>query len=306
MQAQEDAFGGLLERKRASEREAAQQRGEAVDGESTDAWYKRFKTYRRQEVGSVDDDAWRWDKWVSRTMVRGGSVRFGTLPIRDVSADDIEDVRDALTAAVLAYEAAGNVTGEGRLAPKTAQNVWAALTTPMKYASTRKGPRELRAPEDLGNPCADIPPPRDGASKRRHWLRPFQWSKFITWLTPRDRNWADAFAVGLYLHLRPGELHELRVQDIDLIAGEVRISRAYDERTKTITTPKTEEGIRTVTVPAALLPLLERIARERDAEERVCPIVAATPEKERAGIYREFCRRLPSTSPRSSSRPRRT
>jgi hypothetical protein len=78
------------------------------------------------------------------------------------------------------------------------------------------------------------------------------------------------------------------VKDPDLVAGEVRISRAYDERTKSVTTPKTDEGIRTVTIPSAPLALLERIARERNADERVCPIVAATPEKERAGIYREF------------------
>jgi hypothetical protein len=63
--------------------------------------------------------------------------------------------------------------------------------------------------------------------------------------------------------------------------------RAFDERTKTVTTPKTDEGIRAVTVPATLLPLLQRIAQGRDGEERVCPIVAATPEKSRAGIFRE-------------------
>lgn len=287
IQAKEDAEGGLLAAKRAKERELAAAANEAHEGETCDAWYERFKAYRRGEVGSVDDDAWRWDKWIARAMVRGGSVRFGTLAIRDVRADDVEDIRDALTAAVLAYEAAENSTGEGRLAPKTAQNVWAALTTPMKYASTRKGPRDLRVREDMGNPCANMPPPRDGVCKRRHWLRPVQWTQFIAWLAPRDRDWAEAYGVGLYLHLRPGELHELRVKDLDLVAGEVRISRAYDERTKSVTTPKTDMGIRTVTIPPTLMPLLERIARERGAEDRVCPIVAATPEKSRAGIYRE-------------------
>ena len=79
------------------------------------------------------------------------SVRFGALTIHDVRPDDVEDVRDQLTAAVLAYEAAGCTKGEGRLAPKTAQNVWAALTIATKYASTRKGPRELRVREDLAD-----------------------------------------------------------------------------------------------------------------------------------------------------------
>jgi integrase len=280
MQADEDTQHGILNAKLVAGRAKARELGEPCAGETCDAWYERFKVYRQREVGSVDDDSWRWTKWIA--------PHIGPKAIRDVTPDDVEDIRDALTEAVLAYEAAGNVTGEGRLAPKTAQNVWAALTTPMKYASTRKGPRELRAREDLGNPCLGIPPPRDGVCKRRHWLRPSQWSKLIAWLAPRDRAWADAYAVGLYLHLRPGELHELRVRDLDLVAGEVRIARAYDERTKSVTTPKTDEGIRTVTIPATLLPLLERIAREGSANDRVCPVVARTPEKNRAGIYREF------------------
>lgn len=249
-------------------------------GESCDAWYERFKKYREAEVGSVGDDASRWSKWIS--------PHIGTKPIREVTADDIENIRDALTAAVLAYEAASNVSGEGRLAPKTAQNIWTALTTPMKYASTRKGPRELRAREGCGNPCDGIPPPRDGASKHRHWLRPYQSIKLLAWLAPRDRAWAEAYAIGLYLHLRPGELHELRVRDLDLVAGEVRISRAYDKRNREVKAPKTEEGIRTVSIPTTLAPLLERIARERHAGDRVCPIVADTEEKYRAGIYRDF------------------
>jgi integrase len=246
--------------------------------ETCNAWYERFKVYRRKEVGSVDDDAWRWAKWIAPSI--------GTKPIVSVTPDHIEDIRDALTAAVLAYEAAGSVQGDGRLAPKTAQNVWAALTTPFKYASTRKGPRDLRVREAQGNPCLGTAPPRDGASKHRHWLRPDQFVKLIA-RKDVPRAWRDAYAVGLYLHLRPGELHELRVKDLDLAHGEVRISRAFDERTKTVTTPKTEEGIRTVTAPATLLPLLKRIAEGRDGEERVCPIVAATPEKSRAGIFRE-------------------
>ena len=257
-------------------------RARASAGETCDEWYERFQAYRRQEVSTVDDDARRWRKWIS--------PHIGSKPIREVTPDDIENIRDALNRAVLTYEAAGNTRGPGRLAPKSAQNVWTALTTAMKYASTRRGPRELRVREDLGNPCRDIPPPRDGESKRRHWLRPYQFARLIAWLAVHDRDWAEAIAIGLYLHLRPGELHELRVKDLDLAAGEVRICRAYDERTKTVTTPKTDEGIRTVTIPPTLVPLLARIAREREPEDRVCPVVAATPEDQRAGVFRDYLR----------------
>ncbi len=249
--------------------------------ETCDEWYERFKKYRAKEVGSAEDDNWRWSKWIS--------PRIGKRPIRDVTPDEIENIKDALTAAVLSYEAAGNVKGDERLAPKTAQNVWAALTTPFKYASTKRGPRDLRVREDRGNPCLGIPPPRDGASKRRHWLRPDQFTKMIVCKSV-TREWREAYAIGLYLHLRPGELHELRVKDINIPHGEVRIARAFDERTRSVTTPKTDEGIRTVSIPKPLLPLLERIASGRAAEDRVCPVVAATPEKSRAGIFREHLR----------------
>lgn len=148
---------------------------------------------------------------------------------------------------MLEYEKAGSVKGEGRLAPKTSRNVWVSLTTAMKYASTRRGPRELRAREDKGNPCLGIPPPRDGVSKHRQWCRP---GEIFAVLDSADvpLAWREAIAIGCYLHLRPGEIHELRISDLDLDAGEVKIRPAYDEREKVVKTPKTEEGIRHITI----------------------------------------------------------
>jgi integrase len=215
-------------------------------------------------------------------LVKVDLPALGRKAIRDVTPDDIENIRDALTAAVLAYEAGGSVKLEGRLAPKSAQNVWASLTTPFKYASTRKGPRELRVREDRGNPCFGIPPPRDGSSKHRHWCRP---GEIVAVLESAavPQEWREAIAIGCYLHLRPGELHELRVADLDLDTGEVRICRAFDERENVVKAPKTSEGIRHVTVPPTELPLPQRIADERSQLDLVAPIVAATPEKNRAG-----------------------
>ena len=248
-------------------------------GETCSAWYGRFMAHRRHEVGNVDDDRHCWTKWIA--------PHIGDKPIRDVSPDDIENIRDALNAAVIAYEAAGNAKGDGRIAPKTAQNIWTALTTPFKYASSRKGPRELRVREDKGNPCLGIPPPRDGVSKRRHWLRP---GEVLAVISSPDvpRAWREAIAIGCWLHTRPGELHELRIKDLDLASGEVRICRAFDERNGVVKAPKTDEGIRTVTIPPTLMPLFERIARDGRPEDRVAPVVAATDEYYRPGLFRSF------------------
>ncbi len=208
-------------------------------------------------------------------------------PLSSITTDDIENIRDALSAAVVAFQAAGNVKGEGRLAPKSAQNCWAALTTPFKYASTRKGPRELRVREPQGNPCLGIPPPRDGASKQRHWCRPGEVLAVVS-CTDVPRAWREAIAIAAYLHLRPGELHELRVKDLDLETGEVRISRAFDEREKVVKAPKTDEGIRHVSIPPALLPLLARMHRDLKPDDLIAPVVAATQEKNRASLFRGF------------------
>lgn len=80
----------------------------------------------------------------------------------------------------------------------------------------------------------------------------------------------------------------LRVKDLDLASGEVRICRAFDERKQVVKAPKTDEGIRHVTIPATLMPLLERIARHGKPEDRVAPIVAATEEYFRAGLFRTY------------------
>jgi hypothetical protein len=73
---------------------------------------------------------------------------------------------------------------------------------------------------------------------------------------------------GVMLCMQPrasGGADRRSCEGLDLVADEVRGCHAYNERTKTITTPKTDVGIRNVTIPAALLPLLERAFRARRA-----------------------------------------
>ena len=211
-------------------------------------------------------------------------------PIAEVTADDIENIRDDIKRQVLAYRAADSMPGPDRVAPKTGQNVWCVLTTAFKYAAGRHGPRDLRVPELQGkgqNPCADIPPPPVGPSKLRHWIYPAELA--AAFASPKNAlEWKEAIAIGVYLHLRPGELHELRVRDLDLDAGEVHITRAWDENAKEVKPPKTAEGIRPVTIPAALRPLLERIKRERGPHDHVAPVVSSTPEDEHADTFRAF------------------
>ena len=280
-QAEEDATHQVMNARRARLRDEAASLNEKHDDETCDAWFQRFSKYRRSEVESVDKDASRWKVHIS--------PHIGPKPIASVTADDIENIRDEIKRQVLAYRAADSMRGPGRMAPKTGQNVWSVLTTAFKYAAGRHGPRDLRVREPQGNPCLGIPPPPTGPSKRRHWSRPAELS--AAFASPLNSlEWKEAIAIGVYLHLRPGELHELRVRDLDLDADEVHITRAWDEDAKEVKKPKTNEGIRHVTIPASLKPLLERIADERGANEHVAPIVSESPEDEHADTFREFLR----------------
>lgn len=282
LQVDEDKTHAVYKAKLERLRLEAAGRGEKHDGETCNAWFDRFCKYRRDEVASVDKDRSRWKHYIA--------PHIGPKPIAEVSADDIENIRDEIKRQVLAYRAADNMRGPDRMAPKSGQNIWCVLTTAFKYAAGRHGPRELRVPELQGkgkNPCADIPPPPVGPSKLRHWIYPSELAAALA--SPKNAlEWKEAIAIGVYLHLRPGELHELRVRDLDLDAGEVHITRSWDEDKKEVKQTKSAAGIRHVTIPATLKPLLECIKRDRGPHDHVAPIVASTPEDEHADTFRAF------------------
>lgn len=94
-QEREDEHGTLHTAKLAG-RAKREAKSAGAAGETCDAWYERFAKVRAVEVGSAEDDAWRWAKWIS--------PHIGAKPIRDVTADDVENVRDALNSAVRVRE----------------------------------------------------------------------------------------------------------------------------------------------------------------------------------------------------------
>ena len=260
----------------------------SVKRESADEWMDRFVKHRTGKVTTVDRDHSQWLKHISPVSVRGGATTFGKLAMVSITADDVEAVRDHLDSQIDAWEASGKKRGVG-LAFASGANVWSILVCAMKHASTRKGDRVMRVREAQGNPTAGIRPPRVGRGKRRHWLRS-SWINAALASPKNDTAIKEAVCIAVGLHLRPGELHELRVRDLDFEAGEVRIERAYDENTGKVGSTKTDEGVRTVTIPTWLLPLLQRIASERRPNDHVAPWVEATSEHDRPEAFRSFLR----------------
>lgn len=73
---------------------------------------------------------------------------------------------------------------------------------------------------------------------------------------------------------------------MELAGGVVQESKAYDESAGVTKAPKTASGIRRVPIPAALVPLLERMKRDRVATELVVPALAGSSDDKRAGWIR--------------------
>lgn len=226
-----------------------------MEKECVDAWHRRWRAYRRELGYTAWDRA--WGAWVSR--------RIGHLSWRQVTSDHIELIRDDLDAAILKWKEFG--PARGHLLPRSALDVWHALTSAVTAARTSKR-RDLRALEGRPNPCADVAPPGERRERSRSRQKPFIYpTEFIRLLeSPRvPVEWRRVYAVACYTYLRPGELAVLRWCDIDMDHRIIHISRAWDylnetpkDRTKTIA------GVRRVPIEPPLVPLLRAMRGGHD------------------------------------------
>jgi len=90
-------------------------------------------------------------------------------------------------------------------------------------------------------------------SRRDRIASPAEAQQLLDALPEADR---PLWAVALYAGLRRGELRALRWEDVDLIAGVIRVQRGWDEVEGEIE-PKSATGRRTVPIPGALRGHLE-------------------------------------------------
>jgi integrase len=286
MQEQEDLHGLLLEKAR-KERAVRAARSSAFaktagPTETCDQWHERY--LESCTHGSVEHSRGRWRKW--------WSPRVGSKLITKVTSDDVELVRDDLDAAIRRFVTEGR--GEGRLMPKAALNVWSVGTTAMRAACASKD-RTLRV--RTANPCEGVLPPEGGASRKREFIRPSEAMKLLA-CSGVPMPWREVYAVALYTYLRPGELWELRALDVDLEAGLLSITRAYDWEDGCAKPPKTANGIRTVPLEPAIVPLLRRIVERRKPEELVFPQLRTLNENKIAGRFRDHLKLAGVQAPR--------
>jgi len=88
------------------------------------------------------------------------------------------------------------------------------------------------------------------------------------------------------------------VSDVDLEAGVVHVTKAYDEGTKQTMSPKTRNGVRDVPFPEALRPVLACIVKARKPSEALVPGMGERSAWERARTLGAHRKKANVTRPR--------
>ncbi len=101
--------------------------------------------------------------------------------------------------------------------------------------------RALKRGETAVNPTSGLDLPSD-RGRRDAFVEPAQAAALITTLDAIDRA---PWALMLYAGLRLGEMRAIRWEDVDLDAGELHITRAYCQTSRSVITPKSEASRRT-------------------------------------------------------------
>jgi integrase len=211
-------------------------------GEGTaDAWWASYIAQKAVGEGHRRVEKSAWKKWISPVI--------GSIAMSELRPADVERVRDGLDAAV----------DDGRIAAGTAENIWATLTTAMTAATNAKD-RALRVhlPPTFVRPVTDgILPPKGGRDRARPWLYPSEWLAIAS-CAEVPPEWRRVYAIALYTGLRPGELRVLTWDDLELDAGLVRVSKAWDLDARRVKETKTARGHRVVPIQPAIAHLLVR------------------------------------------------
>jgi integrase len=96
-------------------------------------------------------------------------------------------------------------------------------------------------------------------------------------------EWRQLYAIALYTGLRPNELRALTWADVDTNAGQISVSKAWDDEIKSVKPPKTVAGQRSVPIEPTLVPLLKTI--RLDDDDPVAPLLTSG-EDRIAGTFR--------------------
>lgn len=127
------------------------------------------------------------------------------------------------------------------------------------------------------NPCKRVKKMGKSDANRIDFWTKDEYDKFIDTIEPEDRYYC-LFEILFWTGLRIGELLALTKNDIDLTNMQINVRKTYYRTKKNdiITTPKTEQSVRTVDIPEFLrdeiAEYLDRLYKYPD-DERIFPVV---------------------------------
>lgn len=253
------------------------------------AAYARARDLRRTPKGSLDGDTETVrqyaERWLEERERKGlHSVRddrgrlvghvFPLLEASPIAAITAKDCR-ALVATLDAK------VSSGALAWRTALNVWGVFSKMMGDACGSKV-EALRVRDD--NPSAGVAGPDRGIERAKSYLYPSELLSLLSCERVALR-WRRVYALAVYTYARAGELEALRVDDVDLEHGTIRVHRQADRDTGKLRPTKTKTH-RAVPIEPNLRPLLAALVRAADRHVDA-PLVHMPPRESGAFMLRQ-------------------
>lgn len=203
-------------------------------GETCDEVFRRYNKYQDEVLKQSDapTKATRWTKWIS--------PRIGLKAPAEVTPDDIEDIRDDLDKAIEAWMLVGGKRAGNKdraISGGATKNVWTCLISTFK-AMCHSKMRDLRVLKDRPNPCVGVEPPGTRGSRKAR-RKPFVYPRECDAILACKKipiEWRVLYALAFYLYLRPGELRVLTMADLDVDAGLVHVTKAWDYENEVVKT----------------------------------------------------------------------
>jgi integrase len=223
----------------------------AESRETVRHWFHRWLDYLHESGGSSGQYRSNYTTWIDPVI--------GTKAMEDVTDDELRTFVSSLNRAVR----------EQKIRWKTARNIWATITSAFsKYAGPR-GDREIGFVVRADDPTRDIAPPKKGVTTEKVHLYPDEFLKLITCPKVRLKR-RRAYAVAIYLYLRPGELEALEWIDFDLEHETATIQRSLDrERGHAAKSPKNKRARLPSALEVNIVPLLRAMHKESSGVGRV-------------------------------------
>jgi integrase len=143
------------------------------------------------------------------------------------------------------------------------------------------------------NPCRIV---GASTSRRVHKIRPATLEELQTLTAAMPDAYQAFILMAAWLAMRFGELTELRRKDVDLNDEVVRVRRAVVRAGDDfkVTTPKSEAGVRDISIPPHLLPLIEQHLTKHVGKAQTALLFPSVGDPERhlapSALYRMFYR----------------